>query len=72
MLKNQNKTSTFEHYRIHMKKMLTLWISNGLTSVYALWRLNHTDLIPVCDSYVDTINGVANQEQALHAYKKVK
>ena len=72
MKNNQNKDRTFENYRMHMKRMLELWIKKGLTSVYALWNLNETDLIPVCDDYVDTIDGESSKEQALNGYKKVK
>ena len=72
MENNQSKNSTFENYRQHMKRMLNLWIKKGLSSVYALWNLNETDLIPVCDSYVDTIDGEPSKEKAINSYKKVK
>ena len=72
MQKNQTKTRTFDNYKMHMKKMLKIWIQNGLHSVYSLWRLDHSDVIPVSDTYVDTIDGEASQEQAVNAYKKVK
>ena len=72
MKNNQTKTRTFENYRMHMKKMLNLFIKEGLSSVYALWDLNKTDLIPVCDDYVDTIDGESSKEQAINSYKKVK
>ena len=72
MQKNQTKNRTFENYKMHMKRMLQLWIKKGLTSVYALWDLKQTDLIPVYDEYVDTIDGESSREMSINSYKKVK
>lgn len=68
----RNNIQTFDNYEMHMKNMLEMWIQNGLTSVYSLWKLDQTDLIPACNSYVDTIDDEAGQEQAVNAYKNVK
>ena len=73
MENNRTKANTFQSYRLHMKRMLTIWIhKKSLTSVYSLWNLNEHDLIPVCDQYVDSIDSDTVKEQAVNAYKKVK
>lgn len=73
MEKNRNKKNTYATYKLHMQRMLKIWIDKKcLSSVYALWNLHDTDLIPVCDPYVDKIDSDTTKEQACNAYKKVK
>lgn len=72
MEKTRTKDNTFASYKPHMKRMLSLWIhKKWLTSVYSLWDLNATDVIPLCDTYVNSIDSDSSKEHAVNSYKKV-
>ena len=72
MEKNRTAKNTFASYKPHFSRMLSLWIhKKWITSIYSLWNLNETDLIPLCDQYVNSIDSDSSKEMAVNAYKKV-